>query len=222
MRSLFSKLGLLVPTLALVFSGVGKADIIAPGSAGVPDVFTLVNPTLLELVSDPFSNANESGTVLAAVISDPTNPFGAGNLDFVYQIDNNTGSLDGLERLVATTFTGYATNVGYATNGAVLSNGFVDGTIAPGGADRPFANEVRFNFGTPNTVAPGTSSELLVIKTNSTMFTTGSVAIIDGLSTNLSGFSPSGDPTPEPSMTLFVGAGLAAVVALRKKFTRAQ
>ncbi|HYK16888.1 MAG TPA: hypothetical protein VEV37_02650 [Bryobacteraceae bacterium] len=76
-----------MPTLALVFSGVGKADIIAPGSAGVPDVFTLVNPTLLELVSDPFSNANESGTVLAAVISDPTNPFGAGNLDFVYQID---------------------------------------------------------------------------------------------------------------------------------------
>jgi hypothetical protein len=39
------------------------------------------------LVSDPFSNANESGTVEAAVISDPTNPFGAGNLDFVYQID---------------------------------------------------------------------------------------------------------------------------------------
>jgi hypothetical protein len=211
-----------VPTLALVFSGVGKADIIAPGSTGLPDVFTLVNPTLLAFVPDPFSNANENGTALAAVISDPNNPFGAGNLDFVYQIDNNTASLDGLERLVATTFTGYATDVGFATNGSALGFGFVDDTIAPTSVDRPFANEVGFNFSALNTVAPGTSSELLVIKTNSTMFAPGSVAIIDGLSTNLSGFSPAGAPTPEPSMKLFVGAGLAAVVALRKRFIRAQ
>src|SRR5215471_18386191 len=103
----------------------------------------------------------------------PTRPIRSARAIWTSSIrSTQPGSLDGLERLVATTFTGYATDVGYATNGSVLSNGFVDGTIAPGGVDRPFANEVGFNFGTPNTVAPGTSSELLVIQTNSTMFTT--------------------------------------------------
>lgn len=223
MRPYFSTLGLLaVPALALVFSGTSRADMLAPGTFGAPDVFTLSGPTVFASTLDPFSNANETGTVEAAVISDPNNVFGAGNLDFIFQINNSSASIDGLERLVATDFTGYKTDVGYATNGSLLSSfGFSNGAIAPVTVDRPFANEVGFQFGPVNTVAPGTSSELLVIETNSDLFQPGTVAIIDGLSTNLSGFAPAGDPTPEPSMTLLVGAGLAAVVALRKRFSRA-
>jgi PEP-CTERM motif len=219
MRPYFSKLGLLlVPTLALVFSGVSRADILAPGSTGVPDVFTFVNPTLLAVTSSPFSNANENGIVLAGVVSDPNNTFGAGDLDFVYQIDNNASSIDGLERLVAADFGGHLTDVGYATNGSILGNGFVDGTVAPQTVDRPFANEIGFSFGALNTVAPGTDSVLLVVETNDTKFNAGTVAIIDAVSTNLPGYQPA----PEPSTTILVGAGLAAVVAFRKKFARAQ
>ncbi|HMD47937.1 MAG TPA: PEP-CTERM sorting domain-containing protein [Bryobacteraceae bacterium] len=226
MRPYFSKLGLLlVPTLALFFSSAAHADILAPGTAGGPDIFSFVCPaecpTLLALVETPFSNANESGDVLAGVISDPNNTFGAGNLDFVYQIVNNPGSIDGLERLVATSFTGYQTDVGFATNGSAIGNGFADGTVAPTGVDRPFANEVGFNFSALNTVAPGTDSVLLVVETNSTEFTSGTVAIIDGLSTNLAGFAPTGVPTPEPSMSMLVGLGLLALVGARK-FVRAQ
>ncbi len=225
MRLSFSKLGLLLmPALALVFSGISQATVLVPGSEGFPDLFTLASPTLLAEVTTPFSNADESGSVLAAVISDPNNTFGAGDLDFVYQIDNNSASIDGLERLSASTFTGYQTDVGYATNGSLLGNGFLDGTVAPQTVDRAFANVVGFTFSPLNTVAPGSDSVVLVIETNATGFTTGTVAITDGLSTNLSGFSPNGDPspTPEPSMTLLAGAGLLALVAVRKKFARAQ
>jgi hypothetical protein len=219
MRPYFSKLGLLlVPTLALTFSGVGKADILVPGSTGNPSVFTFVNQTLLAVTSSPFSNNNENGIVLAGVVSDPNNTFGAGDLDFVYQIDNNPSSMDGLERLVAADFTGHLTDVGYATNGSFLGNGFVDGTVAPLTVDRPFANEVGFSFGALNAVAPGTDSVLLVVETNDTNYEAGTVAIIDALSTNLPGYQPA----PEPSMTMLAGAGLAAVVALRKKFARGQ
>jgi hypothetical protein len=212
-----SKLGvLLMPTLALVFSSAMRADVLAPGTAGLPDIFTFTGTTLLADTVSPFSNANETGTVVAGVISDPNNTFGAGNLDFVFQIDNNAASIDGLERLVATTFTGYVTDVGYATNGSALGGPFLDGSVAPVEVDRPFANEVGFSFSPLNTVAPGSDSLVLVIETNATQFAPGNVAIIDGLSTNLSGYSPAGTATPEPSMSMLVGLGFAALAGVRK------
>jgi hypothetical protein len=47
-----------------------------------------------------------SGTYEAAVYSDPNNTFGAGDLDFVYQVSNNAGSTDSIARLTATNFSG--------------------------------------------------------------------------------------------------------------------
>src|ERR1700693_303273 len=97
----------LIGSLALltfvVFSGPAKATPLPPGTVVpiAPDDFSLTDfsgATLLGSVMTPFVTTlgTTSGTIQAAVFSDPTNVFGAGDLTFVYQIHNNAGSADSL------------------------------------------------------------------------------------------------------------------------------
>jgi hypothetical protein len=47
-----------------------------------------------------------TGTYEAAVYSAPPNTFGAGDLDFVYQVSNDADSVDFIGRLTASGFLG--------------------------------------------------------------------------------------------------------------------
>ena len=180
-------------------------------------------PTLLALTNNPFvgSAGTLSGTIQAAVYSDPLNTFGAGDLDFVYQITNSASSTDSISRVTAINFTGFSTDVGFTATGSGLGNGFVNGTVAPELVDRQSADVVGFTFNAPLTdaITPGATSTVLVIETNATHFTSGNVSVIDGSVITVPAFSPTA--VPEMSSVTLLGLGLVClggVAVARKKF----
>jgi len=144
---------------------------------------------------------------------DPQNPFGLNDLDFVYSILNNATSTDLISRITAVNFSGFNTDVGYFTAAA-----FPGGTIVPTTVDRNSASTVGFNF---NSFAPGDESLVLVIKTNASAFTSGSLNIVDnaGGMASVAAFAP----VPEPGLIYPLACSLLAMAAyLRRRHRNAQ
>jgi PEP-CTERM motif len=213
---------LLALLTCLVFSGVAEASLLPPGpGAFPPDIFTFSGLTLLAS-SNSGSVVAVGGkytfTLTAAVYSDPGNVFGAGDLDFVYQVSNSASSVDSIGRVTTIDFTGFSTDVGFTPAGSTLPGGlFVDGTVAPELVDRVSADVVGFSFNAPLTllIGPGQTSTALVIETNATNFTAGHVNLIDGSVSQVNAFQPT---VPEPtSFTLLgLGIGLTILVGFRR------
>jgi hypothetical protein len=162
-----------------------------------------------------------SGTYEAAVYSDPTNTFGANDLDFVYQVSNDSNSTDSIGRLTAISFLGYQTDVGYTATGSALGSSFVDGSVAPEFVDRVSpGNTVGFSFNAPAflPVAPGQTSNVLIIETDATNFKeAGNLNIIDGGVTTVTAFEPTASPSvPEPNFLLLLCIGLLALAGFRQ------
>jgi hypothetical protein len=145
--------------------------------------------------------------------NDPLNPNGLTDLDFVYSFLDNATSTALISRITATNFAGFNTDVGYFTTAA-----FPGGTIVPTTVDRNSASTVGFNF---NSFGPGNESLVLVIKTNATVFGSGSVNIFDstGGSASVMAFAP----VPEPGLVLPVSCcflGLAVYWRIRPSKAR--
>jgi hypothetical protein len=161
-----------------------------------------------------------SGASEAAVFSDPTNTFGAGDLDFVYQVSNSAGSTDSIGRLTASSFLGYSTDVGYTSTGSALDSSFVDGSVAPELVDRVSPGGViGFGYNAPlfDSVSPGETSNVIVIETDATNFQAGSLNIIDGGVTTVAAYEPTGPPSvPEPNFLLLLCMGLLALAGFRQ------
>ena len=159
-----------------------------------------------------------TGTLVSAVYMET-----GGTLDFYYQFTNNAGSKDAVARITDTDFTGFTTATGFRVDGASLTGaGFSNGTVAPVTADRnaPGGDVVGFQFSPPDSakILPGTTSDVLVISTNATRFQPGRVNVIDGGVTDVAGFEPAVSTTvPEPATFLFLGGGLLALGAIRRK-----
>src|ERR1700683_2741791 len=94
--------------------GSAQAEILTPKSgSSSPDAFTFTCPgdscpTLQAETTDSWTNSGKTmtGTYEAAVYSAPPNTFGAGDLDFVYQVSNDADSVDFIGRLTASGFLG--------------------------------------------------------------------------------------------------------------------
>jgi hypothetical protein len=217
----------------LIFSGAARADLVAPGTTLPPDIFSAcAGCTLLaSLNSGPITVSNGQGItltfdVVTAVYSDPSNPFGAGNLDFVYQVTNVSGN-DFIGRVTAGVFSGFMTDVGFTATGSALPGGlFVDGTQAPqlvsrstmlnNGATVGFA----YDAPTPSTFGPGTTSTALIIETDAKNFKAGNVNVIDDVVGSTAAFEPAGAvtvATPEPSSVALTLVGVGLVFVMRKR-----
>jgi len=166
--------------------------------------------------------------VVSAVYSDPSNPFGAGDLDFVYQVTNVSGN-DFIGRLTAGVFSGFMTDVGFTATGSALPRGlFVDGTEAPRLVNRSAAAlnngaTVGFIYDAPmsSTFAPGTTSTALIIETDAKDFKTGNVNVIDDVVGSTAAFEPaSAVATPEPSSVALMLLGIGLVFVMRKRIGR--
>ena len=178
------------------------ANVLSAGDTGVaPDTFTAPSSFTI-LASAPeraFSSVDFDflADTFEAVISDPTNVFGAGDLDFIIVVGNDNDSFHNIERVTASSFAGFKTDVGYFT-------GFPG--IPPDTVDRLTASTIGFNF--IGGIAPGSDSAQIAIETNATRFTSGFLSAFNMGSATTTGFAPA---VPEPSTWAMMLVGFAGL-----------
>jgi hypothetical protein len=228
--------------LILVFSGLSQATVLAPGTAGLPDTFglgTAASPNIVGTekasTGGNFTTTSAGGATLLNVnwaeyvYADTNNHFCSGCLDFVIWAQNTSASTDSINRITATDFTGFSTDVGSippAPLGTSPTGANPSGTIPPSFVDRSLGGDtIGFDFQPisggippvllPSTFLPGTTSELLVIETDATGYTSGQVNFIDGGTSTVTGFAP----VPEPiSAGLLLGGLFGAGLLIARKF----
>ena len=71
-----------------------------------------------------------------------------------------------------------------------------------------------FNFPAAGGVAPGDCSAVLIVETNATAYTAGTLNIIDGSVASVASYAPA---VPEPETIILLGAGLVALAGLVRR-----
>jgi len=133
------------------------------------------------------------------------NPFGAGDVTLVYQVTltggvTATGAPQVIERVTTSSFDSFLLDAGYHVQSV--------GQVIPGSADRTLSGAiVAFDS---MTIPIGSTSALLIVNTNATNFTSGTLTVQDGLTANLKGFSPT--VAPEPSTMALAGLGALGLI----------
>ena len=202
---------------------------LAPGGpAVVPPPETTPLGTLLATRTAGFIGS-PGGRSLSVALRQAVYQDADGTLDFVYQFENRENSPNHIDQAVMSAFTGYATSVSFYAADPDGSGFFTDGSEAPSTAQRPSASQVAFNFAGAGLVAPGETSDVLVISTNATAFGETSLQIfqvspqgtpdVGGVSNF---FRPIGEPvaaaTPAPPGLVVAGiGGLVALAGFRRR-----
>jgi PEP-CTERM motif len=198
-----------VLALALVIAPVSAhASLLLPGTTVFPDPLAPPTGTTEATISGSWTTATMSGTYSESVIAATNNTFCSGCLDFVINVSNNASSRDSIETISTGAFGLFLTDVGFNT----ASTG-----VIPFVVDRSTTGDViNFAYFQPNVIHPGQSSAELIIETNATHFTAGTISLIDQFTATVNGFAPT--TIPEPASMALLGAGfLAFGSALRRK-----
>lgn len=114
-----------------------------------------------------------------------------------------------LESVTAASYTGYTTNVGYVagtgTSAAPNSEGRTDDVVN--------FNWNGFNGSASNPIMPGQETPLLVIETDASYYTLGTMGASDGVAGGSVAYGPAA--APEPVSMSLLGGGLAFVGLVR-------
>jgi hypothetical protein len=188
-----------------------QALVLDPGGSGSPDLLSLGagSTQVANTGSLSFSNSAFSGTIDEWVYKDTSNTFGSGDLTWIIQVVNSKSSSDAIGRVTAGNFAGFMTDVG--DNGVANAPDLVD-------RDTP-GHTIGFSWAETGGLVLGHTSDLLFIDTNASRFTTGTLAVIDSDTSDLSGYEPSAVPEPATwAMMLigFAGLGVAGYRGSRK------
>jgi hypothetical protein len=188
----------------------------SPGGTVFPGLIATGTPagTLLASLVAPYSffttAGTTSGTLTSAVYRNSS-----GTLDFYYAVANSANSATSIARETDTNFAGFLTWLGFRTDAV---GPFGVGTVAPVTGDNNVTGTVTgFSFNPPdsNKIAPGQTSDILVISTNATLWIAGNAAVIDGGTQTVAAFQPTS--IPEPGTMLLLGGGLLALAGIRRK-----
>jgi len=189
---------------AAAFVGVcgalpASANLLAPGGNVAPDVFGAISGPVLATITRtvPSNLPNDfTGTYTEQVVSDAGR---GGLLDFIVQVTNTpgVGLVNSIERVTLSSFGSITTDVGMAPSAGTLSGGTAAATTVNRDSS---GNVVGFNFSLPQ----GSTTDVFVVETNSTVFFPGNVSLINSGVASGPGFAP----VPGP----LAGAGLPGLV----------
>jgi hypothetical protein len=196
----------------LGFTAVARAVIILPGQAEATTGLGAFGGTKVgDTGSLPFTGINTVNGIVFTGSLDTQVYADSGGLDFVYQLSNNSNSLDSIERVASSGFSGYTTNADYIAGTGAASPFLVSSSTS--------GDVIGFSFlSGAAAILPGQTSDTLVIKTDAMAFTNGSVSVSDGGIANVSSFSPVA--VPEPASAAIAAFGFSAL-ALRRRQSKA-
>ncbi len=179
---------------------------------GLPFTSTSFGGVLLDSIVTPVTTGVFSGLARAAVYDVGT------GLDFYYQFTNDAASKHGIERLSTFNYADFTvwTVDAYQTNAAF--GVFAAGTKAATTIDRNIQGDVLGTNYLPaglGKIEPGENGYTVILRTNAHHYTTGNLAIIDGISANAPAFAPA-VPEPETYAMMIAGLGMLGFLARRK------
>ena len=218
-----SKYSLLAIAAVVAISSSSYATIIPNGGAvvAVPVAPLSGGAALVSTSTQPFAGLDFSSNVVFTGVETSSDFSGdtnnsLGGLTFIYNITNDEGSPDTIDRVTLSGFAGFAADVGFIDPG---------GTFTPVVITRSSdGNIIGFDysaFSFPNNeISPGGASAYMFIRTNAPFDTTNTMTITDGGSGTALSFGPSssngGTRTPEPASLGIIGLGGLAVLRRRR------
>ena len=222
-------INVIIASAALTAVAVGASFAqgnLTPGGADISPAPTNLGGVLITSQTSQFTSiinpANYSGNFYAAVYQESSAANPLGGLTFVWQVSNNGGSNDKIDRFTEDGFTGFQTSAFYSTQ----AGGLGAGTIAPNSAFRPTATEVGFrtdNGAGAGTLLPGDTSDLFIVRTDAPTYKPGAVGILDGDISSAPAYLPSPPSTvPEPAtLAPFAlgGLGLLGLIVRKTRWT---
>lgn len=197
-----------------VASGAQAFSLLSPGDAVlVPDLALPGDAVAIDFRSDDFVGMNALSEILyTGTVDSYVFRQAAGNLIFGYIIYNDLDSIDEISAVSMTDFAGWITEVGQ--DPAAAGPGGIPSTSA---ARSSTGGTVTFNF-TRSPLGRGAleqdkASYGLMIRTNATDYTRGTVNVLNGAIATVESFAP----VPEPASIAALGVGAAALLRRRKK-----
>jgi len=212
---LIRKGAILAFAIAGVVTGAQAFAPLAPGGAViVPDLPLPAGSALVDFRSDEFIGMNALGeTLYTGIVDSYVFRETAGNLLFGYIVYNDEDSVDEISAVSMTDFAGWVTEVGQDP-----------GAAGPGGSPATSATRsagggtVTFNFTRDplgrGALEQGTASFGMMIRTDATDYTRGTVNVLNGAIATVESFAPA---VPEPASLAALGVGAAALLRRRKK-----
>jgi len=206
----------LVPAAFLLQTAVSQATLLPVGGAVIPAGQALAGGMTQVDGGVPmaFGTGGFSGTLTSTVWkNDSANPFGLDKLTFTYLLSNNAVSLNVLHRITVSSFENTMTDVTYVDPAA---------GVPPSQVDRSTADVLGFNFIDnigAGPVAPGTSSRVLVVRTDSTIYSPSVASVIDGGVASVQTFAPFA-AIPEPGTCMLAMVGLVGAAGLVRRARR--
>ncbi len=212
----------LAATLALFVTATqAEATFLAPGTTVTPDSTPLAGTDVLLATTgvQTFSFLTGTGTD-TGTFTESVYRSAAGTIDLTLQVTNNATSFTSLEVVAPADFAIGGNSI--TTDVSATGPGVAPTSAFRGGLNGGRVLQFNFSGSAAAEIAPGQQSQLLIVRTNGTSFTTGTAGISDGGATTVAGYSPLAAPSvPEPASVCLMGLGLAGSLLLRKRMRTA-